>query len=113
MESENSRCRMKQQAAPPALAPMKVAQSPLKTLSQYQKRVIGVEPTTFTLATSEPATASDVNTEVKEDDAGVCTPVCTDEANRAHGDGLNALAAILRTLSNKDRAKLAALLLGH
>ncbi|MFN0054408.1 MAG: hypothetical protein ACKV0T_19700 [Planctomycetales bacterium] len=78
----------------------------------------GVEPSTFALRTQGLGVVSVTEQELTATLPGVCTPVCTSDAENVHGDrldpksdGLQALAAALVGLSPAERAKLAALLI--
>ena len=51
-----------------------------------KKRVIGLEPTTFTLATCEHRTEASPNQELASPPADACTSACTNNAESPHAD---------------------------
>ena len=71
---------------------------------------MGLEPTTFTLATCQHRTQVLNRQEVMNDPANACTAACTDSPDSGHDDALKHLAAALLALTPDQRAKVAAML---
>ena len=71
---------------------------------------MGLDPTTFTLATCQHPTEPTQPQALTSDDANACTSACTGSPDAVHDDQLEALAAALSALAPEQRAQLATML---